>query len=54
MQSAGPVPGAINGVLFRARVVTRRPASDFSARLVPHHPGARVPLESNSIHWTEH
>jgi starch phosphorylase len=54
MQPAGPVAGAINGVLFRARVPTRRPASDFSARLVPYHPQAKVPLESNRIHWTEH
>jgi starch phosphorylase len=54
MQPAGPVPGATNGVLFRASVNTHRPASDFSARLVPYHPQARVPQESNRIHWTEH
>jgi starch phosphorylase len=48
------VSGAINGVLFRVRVATHRPASDFSARLVPYHPQAKVPLESNRIHWTEH
>jgi starch phosphorylase len=53
MQPAGPVPGAINGVLFRATVATRRPATDFTARLVPYHPDARVPLESNRIHWIE-
>jgi starch phosphorylase len=54
MQAAGPVPGAVNGVLFRASVSTRRPASDFTARLVPQHPQAQVPLESNRIHWIEH
>jgi starch phosphorylase len=53
MQPGGPVAGAINGVLFRARVATQRPASDFSARLVPYHPQASVPLESNRIHWAE-
>ena len=53
MQPAGPVPGAINGVLFRARVATQRPATDFTARLVPTHPHARVPLETNRILWIE-
>jgi len=53
MQAAGPVSGAINGVLFRARLATRRPASDFTVRLVPHHPHASVPLETNRIRWIE-
>ncbi len=51
MQPTGPVPGAVNGVMFRVHVETQRPASDFTARLVPHHPHARVPLESNRIRW---
>jgi starch phosphorylase len=51
MQPAGPVPGAVNGVMYRAHVETHRPASDFTARLVPHHPHAKVPLESNRICW---
>lgn len=54
MQAVGPLPGAVNGVLFRAQVSTRRPATDFTARLVPHHPQARIPLESNRILWIEH
>jgi starch phosphorylase len=53
MKPGGPVSGAINGVLFRAIVDTRRAAADFSARLVPSHPQAKVPLESNRIHWIE-
>jgi starch phosphorylase len=53
MQPAGPVAGATNGVLFRASVASRRPAADYSARLVPHHPLAKVPLESNRIYWIE-
>jgi starch phosphorylase len=53
MQAVGPMPGAINGVLFRARVATQRPASDFTARLVPAHPHAKVPLETNRIRWIE-
>jgi starch phosphorylase len=54
MQPVGPVPGAINGVLFRARVDAQRPATDFTVRLVPHHPHAKVPLETNRICWIEH
>jgi starch phosphorylase len=54
MKPSGPVAGAINGVLFRAFVPTRRAAADFSARLVPHHAHAKVPLEANRIHWIEH
>ena len=53
MQRVGPVPGAINGVMFRVHVATQRPASDFTARLVPHHPQAKVPLETNRIRWIE-
>ena len=53
MQPTGPVPGAINGVMFRADVSTSRPAADFTARLVPAHPHARVPLETNRILWIE-
>jgi len=53
MRPGGPVAGAINGVLFRASIGTRRSAADFSARLVPCHAYAKVPLESNRIHWIE-
>lgn len=53
MQRVGPVPGAVNGVLFRAHVPTRRASTHFTARLVPFHPQAKVPLEANRIHWIE-
>jgi starch phosphorylase len=53
MQPVGPVSGATNGVMFRADVATSRPAADFTARLVPAHPHARVPLETNRIRWIE-
>lgn len=53
MQPAGPMPGATNGMLFRAQVRTHRPAADFTARLVPYHRQAKVPLEANRIHWIE-
>ena len=53
MQRAGSLPGAVNGVLFRAHIATRRSEEDFTARLIPHHPQANVPLESNRIHWID-
>jgi starch phosphorylase len=53
MQPAGPVPGAINGVMCRARVATQRPHTDFTVRLVPQHPHAKVPLETSRILWIE-
>ncbi len=53
MQRAGSLPGAVNGVLFRAQITSRRDATDFTARLVPYHPLARVPLETNRIRWID-
>ncbi|MBK9244826.1 MAG: alpha-glucan family phosphorylase [Burkholderiales bacterium] len=53
MQPVGPVAGAINGAMYRAHVATPRAAADFTARLVPFHPQAKVPLEANRICWIE-
>jgi starch phosphorylase len=43
--------GAINGYAFRAVVPAIRPASDYTARLVPHRDGVSVPLEADRILW---
>ena len=32
-------------------ITTARPAGDYTPRLIPHHPAASVPLESNAIRW---
>ena len=45
------LPGAVNGYFYTARVDARRPAEDYTARLVPAHPDARVPLEAGHILW---
>ena len=37
--------------IYRASVPAERPASDFTARAIPHFPGAMVPLEANPILW---
>ncbi len=51
MNASGPCadkPGAFN---YSAQVSATRPASDYTARIVPHHPKALVPLEVGQIVW---
>jgi starch phosphorylase len=51
MNASGPCadkPGAFN---YSAQVSATRPASDFTARIVPHNPNALVPLEADQIVW---
>jgi starch phosphorylase len=51
MNASGPCadkPGAFN---YSAQVSATRPASDYTARIVPHHPNALVPLEADQIVW---
>ena len=43
--------GAMNGYAYRASVPSSRPASDYTARLLPHHDGVAVPLEAARILW---
>jgi glycogen phosphorylase len=43
--------GSVNGYVYGASVPARRPATDYTPRIVPHHPNARVPLEANEILW---
>ena len=45
--------GADNGHLYMIRIPATRPASDYTPRLVPYHPAARVPLEAPYILWHE-
>ena len=40
-----------NAYAYRARVPAARPATDFAARLIPHHAGVAVPLEVAQILW---
>jgi len=46
-----PLVGAVNGFVFVATVPAKRPATDYTARIVPYHPDASVPLEANEILW---
>jgi glycogen phosphorylase len=46
-----PIPGASNGFFFCGALPIERPASHFTARVVPYHAGALVPLDDNHILW---
>ena len=50
--SDGAVPGATSGYFFRGQIAgTPRPASDYTVRVIPSHPGVRVPGETSLIRW---
>ena len=36
---------------YRASIPPNRPVSDFTPRIVPHHPLALLPLEDTRIAW---
>jgi starch phosphorylase len=40
-----------NGYVYTAEVPTARPATDYTARVIPHRSGAVVPLEAARILW---
>jgi starch phosphorylase len=46
-----PLAGATNGYTFCARVPASRPVTEYTPRLIPHHPEAAVPLEAAQILW---
>jgi starch phosphorylase len=51
MQRARQLVGAAHGYVYRATVPASRPASDYTARIMPHCDGAGVPLETSQILW---
>ncbi len=51
MQRVRQLVGATNGYAYRSSVSAARPASDYTARLIPHRLGAAVPLEAVHILW---
>ena len=51
MARVGQLVGATNGYAYRAEVPAARPATDYTARLVPHRDGVAVPLEDAHILW---
>jgi len=43
--------GAINGYIYRVEIITARPATDYTARLIPQYTRGAVPLEAAHILW---
>jgi len=51
MKRVRQLVGATNGYAYRAEVPAARPATDYTARLIPHRDGVAVPLEDAHILW---
>ncbi|MEO8767951.1 MAG: alpha-glucan family phosphorylase [Nitrosospira sp.] len=51
MRRTHPLVSAGNGYAFEASVSAARPASDYTARLIPRHDGVTIPLEAPQILW---
>ena len=51
MKRVQQLVGATNGYAYRGGVAATRPATDYTARLMPHHNGVAVPLEDGHILW---
>jgi starch phosphorylase len=51
MERVRHLPGVAGGYTYRAGVPSTRPATDFTARVIPHFDGVAVPLEAARILW---
>lgn len=51
MQQVRQLVGAANGYAYHAAVPASRPATDYTARLIPFHDSLAVPLEDAHILW---
>ncbi len=51
MTPIAAIPNVLNASIYRVTIETARPAGDFTVRVVPFHPEARVPLENPLIAW---
>jgi starch phosphorylase len=51
MTRAATLPGAVNAAVYRAELPGTRPAADYTPRVIPAHPDARVPIEASPIAW---
>jgi glycogen phosphorylase len=51
MKRVRQLAGAGRGYAYGARVPATRPATDYTARVIPHHTGVAVPLEAVRILW---
>ena len=53
MERQEALAGDVKGYLYSTRLPARRPATDYTPRVVPHFDGAAVPLEAPQILWYE-
>jgi starch phosphorylase len=51
MLPSEPIAHAPNAAVYRATIETARQPGEFSARVVPYHPEARLPIECPLIAW---
>jgi starch phosphorylase len=51
MKSVGQLAGASGLTVYRVAVSATRPATDYTARVIPHCDGVAVPLEAAQILW---
>ncbi|MCP3891249.1 MAG: hypothetical protein GY702_20650 [Desulfobulbaceae bacterium] len=51
MERRASIPVSVNGYHYYRKVVTRRPAADFTQRIIAYHPEAVIPGEMNLIYW---
>jgi len=51
MQLSNKLEGESNAWCYKASVSVHLPASDFTARVIPHIPSVSVPLEISNIVW---
>ena len=51
MRQEGQLVGSMGGYVYRAAVPANRPASDYTARIIPRHEHAAIPLEDAHILW---
>jgi starch phosphorylase len=51
LERGEPLVGATRGWTYTGQIKADRPAADYTARLIPHHPQAAIPLEAAQILW---
>jgi starch phosphorylase len=51
MTRGAKIEGSDNAYYYNASVSSRRPATDYTPRVIPNLPGVSVPLETNLILW---
>jgi glycogen phosphorylase len=51
MSRGNQIPGSVNSYVYKGETDLSRPSSDYTPRVIPWHPAARIPLENQRILW---